>query len=625
MRRLLRVLRVILLVVLAAEAFYLVAANAALLLVPGLVNRTPERLLIHFQAFSPFPGCVLVKDFSIRAQDRFAQWQLGVGRAFLWMDPRDLKESVFHVRKVSASEVSFQLRRKLRASEVTPELVKLQPRIEGLGPVGLRQDRDYPNIPPPPHTWTIRMDDVDAKAKELWLDTVRYEGPLHADGAWSLHLDREAWIGPAQVELEGGTVSRGQLALASDVRGRVDARVDAFPVRGIPGDKILDYLDLRTHVSAQLTDVGGMARMLGASKALGISGEPARVTLDGGLANALLDPGTKLTAEIPRARMKVGGLTASGAATAVARVSGRGRGAISIEVKGDDLTLTKPSTGERYVRGGKLELSTRIAGRSLRALKAPAKASLSLSGAEVPHLAALNDVIPSPLQLQVLGGQGTVAGNLDIDLARGVGSGGLKLAMRQAALRQAGDSVLGDIDVELKASGVRPDLRKVTLSGSRVALRQMEVTSAPEAGPWSGEVNIPEATLDLNRREALRAKIDVRFQDARPLFRALLARTPTPKWAAKLLAPSRVRGSAELGFGKGLVRVEDLDAQIGRAHVMGVARLTQQSRDGAARINSGFLSAGVELRNGRRSVKLLPSRGWFEREQERVIPRAPAA
>jgi hypothetical protein len=146
----------------------------------------------------------------------------------------------------------------------------------------------------------------------------------------------------------------------------------------------------------------------------------------------------------------------------------------------------------------------------------------------------------------------------------------------------------------------------------------MEVTSAPEAGPWSGEVRISDASLDLDRPEAFRGKVDVHFQDARPLFRVLLARTSTPKWAARLLAPNRVHGSAELGFGKGLVRVDDLDAKVGRTQVTGVARLTRKSSDGAARISSGFLSAGVELKKGQRSVKLLPSRGWLEREQQRV-------
>jgi hypothetical protein len=291
---------------------------------------------------------------------------------------------------------------------------------------------------------------------------------------------------------------------------------------------------------------------------------------------------------------------------------------ISIEVSGDELALVKPGTGERYVRGGSLKLSTRIAGRNVRSFKAPQRARMSLVGAEVPRLAVLNDVIPEPLKLEVLGGRGRVDGALDIDLARGAGSGGLKLAMKQAALRQAGDSLLGDVDVELKAQGVRPDFRKVTVSGSRVALRQMEVTSAPEAGPWSGEVRISDASLDLDRPEAFQGKVDANFQDARPLFRALLARTSTPKWAAKLLAPSRVHGSAELGLGKGLVRVEDLDAKVGRTRVTGVARLTRKSSDGAARISSGFLSAGVELKNGRRSMKLMPSRGWMEKEQQRV-------
>ncbi len=619
MRSLSRALRTLMMAVLALEAVYLVGANTALLLVPGVANSAPDQMNVSFQAFSPFPGLMLVRDFSMRAQDPFVQWQLDVKRARVWLELRSLRDQVFHARQVDASGVAFRVRRKVAPEDVTPELTLSQPPIEGYGPVGLRDDRPMPSVPEQLRAWTIRMDRVSADAHELWIDLLRYEGPLHARGAWALHLDQEAWVGPAQLELQGGTVSRASQKVGANLRGTIDATVDTFPVFEVPGAKILDYVDAKLALSGALQDVAGLASALGASEKLAIAGSPGRFKVDGRLQKGVLEPGTTASAEIPRATMKVGGLRAAGGARTTARVAEDGR--IHIDVNGERLSLRDPDTGVEFVRGAAVHLSSHFPGNDLRSFVAPRRAQLTLTRSVIPKLSALNQVIPDPLGFEIQGGRGTVTGKLDVNLARGTGSGSVDVRMREVALRQEKDTVKGHVDVRLSVSGVRPDLRSISLAGTTVKIRDMQVTSARTQRAWNGEVEVSQASLDLDRREMFRGKLDLRFEDARPLFRTMLDRTQAPRWAKRLFVPNDVRAVADIGFGRGWVRVDALNAHVGRTRVTGVARLTREKHDGAARMSAGILSAGLEVRGGKRSFKLLPTRNWFAKQHSRVTGR----
>ncbi|MGA9523107.1 MAG: hypothetical protein WBV82_16685 [Myxococcaceae bacterium] len=619
MRHLSRVLRYLVMAVLALEAVYLVGANTLLLLVPGKANSQPEMMRVKFQAFSPFPGLVFVRSFSLRVQDPFVQWQLDVDRARVWLDLRSLRDRVLHATDVSTSGTSFRLRRKVLADEVTPELTLSQPPIEGYGAVGLRQEGGPPYIPKGPEAWTIRMESVSALADELWVDTFRYQGPMHATGAWSLHLDNEARVGPAQLELQGGTITRASQGVSSEVRGQLAVTIDPFPALNVPGAKILDYVDTKVSLTGALQDIAGTALALGASEKLAISGSPGRFALDGRLNEGVLDPGSRLSLDVPRATMKVGGLTAAGGAKSSAEVTKEGH--VDIDVSATRLSLRDPDNGLEYVRNAAVRLTTAVSGSDVRALAPPKDARLVLTRSEIPKLRVLNQVLPEPLGLEVLGGSGSVKGRLHVDLVEGVGSGHVDVRLKDVALRQQEDSATGDIDVHLRVAGVRPDLRKVSLAGTQVSLRDMQVTSGRFRRAWGGEVKVSRASLNLDRREMFQGKVELSFDDARPFFRAMLDRTRVPRWAQKLFTPNDVRALADVGFGRGWVRVDDFTARVGRTWVSGVARLTSTKKDGAARLRTGALSAGLEVRGGKRYLKLLASPGWFAKQQSRVVGR----
>ncbi len=619
MRHLSRVLKYLLMAVLSVEALYLVGANTALLLVPGMANSQPETMLVKFQAFSPFPGYVLVRSFSIRTQDPFVQWQLDVDRAQLWLDLRSLKDRVLHATHVKTSGTSFRIRRKVLADQVTPELTLSQPPIEGYGPVGLVQEGGPPYVPQGPEAWTIRMDRVSALADELWVDTFKVEGPMHASGAWSLHLDNDAWVGPAQLELQGATVTRASRRVSSDVRGKMGVTLDTFPVLQVPDEKIFDYAETKVSLTGALQDVAGTARAFGASEKLAIAGAPGRFAIDGRLDRGVLDPGGKAFLEVPRATMSVGGLTAAGRTRATAQVTEQGH--IDVDVRGTRLSLRDPDNGLEYIRNAAVQLTTAIPGNDIRAFAPPTDAQLVLSRSEIPKLGVLNQIIPAPLELEVQGGSGTVKGSLRVDFEKGVGSGRVDVRMRGVALRQEEDTAKGDIDVHLRVAGVRPDLRSVSMAGTRIALRDMQVTSGRFRRMWGGEVKVSRASLDLDRREMFRGKLELSFDDARPFFRAMLDRTQAPRWAKKLFTPNDVRALADIGFGRGWVRVDDFTARVGRTWVSGVARLTTTKKDAAARIRAGGLTAGLEIRGDRRHMKLLASPGWYAKQQSRVLGR----
>jgi hypothetical protein len=134
---------------------------------------------------------------------------------------------------------------------------------------------------------------------------------------------------------------------------------------------------------------------------------------------------------------------------------------------------------------------------------------------------------------------------------------------------------------------------------------------------WWGKFAIGPGTLasrpgglELASRAGLLA------QDARPLY--TIFGVGLPKWVQSLARMESLTATAAVRLGPSIVEVRNLRAAGGKLSIVGDYRRRGANADGAFLASSGKLAAGVEIRAGKSSVKLVGATKWFASRGESV-------
>lgn len=603
-----RLLRTSLVLIVALEVLYLVAANGAGVLAPRFANRQPDRTHLSFRAFTPFPGLVFVWDFQLRAQDRFTQWQLDIDRATVWVDLSSLRERTFHARKVDADGVAFKLRRKLQLPEVRPDTLEAQPQIEGFGEVALRQDEDFLMPPPRPGRWTIKMEGVDARGTELWVDTLRYDGPLAARGAWWLQLEQNAEIVPGEVQLGGGRLVHGEQELARTLVGTIRADLHEFPTRQLTPAMVFERIDGSVQLVGALADPAALMPLLKISPKLQPTWSGGTFAINAELVKGVAQPESRISANVHGARVQVGGLRVAGSAKVDARVA-NDRG-LHVNVAARRLDVRRPGS-KPLADGGTVHVGAVLRGGRVDEYRAPRHVALRLEDALLSDARALNELLPAPLQLAVQSGIVRANGKLKVDLQRGLASGHAQVRGRQLAIEHRGQGYEGRLDARIQLARLDPEARSFRIDGTHVKLSDVRARDGRRVLPWSAQVAVSRGSVDLGRKEVFRGNVHSSLSHARPLFGALLENTKVPRIARKLLTPNHVTAKAEVGLGRRWVRLDGLRARVGRTQVRATARLNGTSTQIASELALGSLRAGIQQVGNHRKLRLFPAATWY--------------
>jgi hypothetical protein len=288
---------------LALEIFYVVAGNLFLRfgLLP-LVNMAPETVEMGYDtAFTWLPGVARVHNYRIRSQDRNIQWTMEVEDADLTVDLPALLQKTFRATRVRATGVAFRLRQKLDTAGAAEPRARALPPLQGfedppLLPVGPAEapltDDNY-------NLWTVSLDDVDATAREIWVDETRLVGPTRARGGFFLKPMRLIQIGPTTVDIAGGEIWLGEYAAAKPIDAHIEAIVGAIDING-PFEDAVRAISLRAQLEAHTPGIELVRLYLGEASALRVEDGSGSLRGDVRIEHGRLMPKTQVAFESPR-------------------------------------------------------------------------------------------------------------------------------------------------------------------------------------------------------------------------------------------------------------------------------------------------------------------------------------
>jgi len=232
----------------------------------------------------------------------------------------------------------------------------------------------------------------------------------------------------------------------------------------------------------------------------------------------------------------------------------------------------------------------------------------------IENLHFLNGMLHIRPTLRLNNGTGTLAAELSLDM--GYGKGALDFSAQGVEAVMPDAVMTGEAEGQLRLARLDLESGLADFAGSHLEVRDVLVKRGNETPwPWWGRLELVAGDLRTGPQRVLYAHVDLRAQNARPLYRLLNANLPP--WAEWLLKMEGVTATADVALAKSFVDVKSLEARGGAFHILGRYHAAKEMSDGAFLIDAGPLALGVGLSGGESQLQLVGARTWFREHMAR--------
>ena len=573
----------------------------------SLINFDPDTFRIEYRsAYSIVPGSVHVDALQIRGRDGSVEWILELDRCDFRVSFVDLARRRFHAHRVRGDGLS--LRARLRLDNPSAERAAALPPVPGF--VDPPTQDPGPPEPPVPDAryklWGIELDDVVAEhVRELWIDTLRFSGDLRVVGRWLFRPARWLDVGPAVVQARILDISSGARHVVTDVQGEIDARVDPFDIREVPGDDILSQVSAKASLHGTV-HVGALARVVSPGADLSFEHADGPFDTDFRMNRGVMAAGTRMEARLPESQLSANHLKFRGSVHAT----------IEVPVDGNDrihgtAELTNVAIGAAGARGVTAK-SIHLATRDLAIDGGRPRGHLAVDSGEalLGDLTEIGRLLPWP--------PGT-------GLERGAASLSTHVVLSFPALSMVGHARMDGSDVRLRAGSKTVSGRFVVtvsareragttdLSGSTLAFDgQVSPRGQDSQGqPWWARVDVTDFVMRSSGRLAFETHVHVTARDASPCAAVLAAESSVPEWLINAVPLNQMDASGTVRANGTALDVRSLEARGAGDSIRFAYSKRQDDSQWVLLVNEGILHVGLDAVDGGTHIELAASDGWF--------------
>lgn len=560
--------------------FYLGVANLVLAggFIPRFTAKSDDIGIEYDSAYSVWPGRVHVRNLRVRMEDHNIQFLIVVERGFLDVSLLELAKKRFHALRVDADNVTYRMRHKL--SRVGKEALRVAayPPIPGfadpplfVGPPGVPiPDSEY-------DLWDVRVDNVTARVKEIWVLEYRYRGPGVARGTFRVQPARYYEVKPASLDLDGGKLTLGDVVVAERANARIDVLVTGSETQKLSGLAPLGHITASAKGRFVGTDLRFLNVYLGPHEGISAAG---RAEMDIGLRveKGSVAPGTRFAFRCSAATLDLGRVELRGAPT-FSLVGGKTSGA-PMELGLEAPRLELVGAGSRGAPAPSVEgLDFRLATSSdlTKPLEVVGARLAPLRGS-IPDLGWLGRAVTLPGDVRELRGRADLRLEGDSQKA-GTWHGRGRIDLKRASARVGGRAT-----EPLDASLVFPDLDAKTTPDLSLA--------------GSARLHVSEAAALL----------------------PLVSPSPFLRTLEKgLLDLGPLDASARFAAGA-LFRLDHVEAKSGIARGQGHLTVRDNGPDGAFLLTTPAANLGVRITPDGTSMKPLVGDDWLQPSRPRGAP-----
>lgn len=528
-------------------------------LLNSLISVNPESLGVDYRrAWSFWPGLVYVRNVAVRGSDANVQWQVEVDEARVSIDLMALLESELHVTKLRAQGIGFRLRQKLDAEDVTEERLAPLPPIPGFeGPPLSKAGPPPPDIPDEEYDlWSIRIEDVDGNARQIWADELRFEGDVHVRGAFFLQPKRRVWVGPASATFLSGSVTLGDEKLLDGTSGSVDCTIPPFDPRPPVGMEVFRFVSGTVRLDADISSARALdyyTRVRGASTV--IDGGKGVFHLDGVLRAGVARP-LSLSVDLHAMQAQDAAWLARGSLHVSAQAGSQGPSEWLARIA--PLELRHVGAKAAAIHGTELRLSASIDEVDISEPAPDFNIHADLPYAHVPDLRVANMFLSSLGQLRVDGGKASIAAYVDANLGTNRAQGDLVVGTDGMSAHSGELRFEGQLNAKVHVANLDLDNGNLDVSSAVMDTKDVNLRDSDKVvSNWWSHIETHDAKLRPGQRSLVDALWTAKLQNAAPVL-AFSKRTPSlPGWITRLLTGGEVDASGRLQAGKAFMVLSD--------------------------------------------------------------------
>ena len=513
--------------------------------------------------------------------------------------------------------------------------------IDGLRADGVTARLTLPKVPvdrkeagPP---WSVKVAGLHVShLRELSFDDfvlTGLQGDAGADAAFSYQPDGTLAVERIAVALPAGRFQIAGQTVAEPLAVRAEARAEPAVLKGAAGLGFLRHVSGKAAVRARIASLVFLRPYLARLPWLALQGQGS-LAADGGIDHGRVSPGSRLTVDLPAIQAQLFESLATGRGTLAVAVAAAEKGAqagarTTLQVGFGRFQLADLRQPGRpvYIRGAGLKIAAVAPGAlDLASPIADFDATVDLPEAEVPDLRVYNPLLPGEAGFTILSGRGHARLHLAASTASNRTTGSADLSSDAVRVRFQNLEITGKL--ALHAPLASPDFtsRRFDLQGTRLALSDVSyrnLEGAQDAAPppgsprWWARVELTGGSLVWNAPLALRGSGKIEMQSSGPLLALFAERSRLLRWFDDALNVPDVTAQGVVRLGAGAVEIESLEATGGKLEFRTRMRFEKTRRQGDLYLRYGRLAAGIELRDGQRSVKLRRPLDWYEGRPDR--------
>jgi hypothetical protein len=479
--------------------------------------------------------------------------------------------------------------------------------------------------------WTVRIAGGRLTGiREVALGDYLLAGQAQAEATFSYLPDGTLAIRRAAFAMPNGRFVAGKETITPALSLRVEARVEPSILGQTTGLAFLRYVSGTADVRAPISSLGFLRDYLKKTPWLELQGKgglSANVRLDHGR----LIPGSRIAVEASPVQATVFDSRATGRGTVSVAVAQEGAAAqTALRVRFNRFVFEDLRQKGRpdYLRGQGLQLSAVIPSAiDLTGSMPDFDATLDLPDAEVPDLTVYDALLPKEGGLWIVSGHGRARLHLEASTATNRTRGTALLTSDAARVRFQNLELAGRL--ALRAPLASPDFanRRFDLKGTRLELtdvsyRNVEGKDEAELPGWWARAELSGGSIVWGTPLSLRGEGQVDMKNSGPLLALFSERSRFLRWFDNALNVENLTARGVVRLGDGAVEVESLQANGGPLEIRSRMDFSKTRRWGDLFIRYGRLAAGIELRDGQRSIKLVHPLDWYE--GQRGIWKPPA-
>lgn len=585
--------------VLGLEILYLAIANPLLAsaLGRGWLQRHPRLKISYQTAWTPLPGVVVTRGLRLDYSTAISSWNATADRAAGVIVVPELLLKRFHLVGLRGRDVAFHFAR-------LPPTVAGAPRRRG---------------PPPARPWRLRISSAHLEeVGSLVVNDRGFAGSATVDGGFQVSLDGHAEVDRSTADVESGRFWVGDREFAREVRGRLRANIDRFNYRQFHGREVLPFTSGSVDAAGQARAADFLGFFLRRLDWLTWEGESSGLSAQLRMDHGQLQPGSQARFAPQVLQTHYLDYTIAGEGEVhwgVATTDGdAGKAESRFDAVFAKYQVRRDGNQEPHIFGTDLTVSG--SGKRTALLEAFSGLNLrvDMPEAEVPDLRVYGPYLPASSGVVITGGQGRMAGWLEMDVTAASGSGELRFEAPAAAATYSGLPLRGKLSMRTPLRAVDFAARRFDISGTEVELSGVCVgeCAADNQTNWWGRIKLEQASLAPGQADTVKATIHADLRDSRPLVLLFATRRALPGWVQKLLTVENVATKANLTMGAGGFTLRELVGAAEQVELRARLDFRPAGRSGQMYLRYGVLGLGMDLARGERDLRFLKPLEWYE-------------